>query len=177
MQKFIFTLLVVLAQIMPITRAGDIVAGLEFGDSRSQVTKKLSKSRDVTSTIPPAMISRVGLNGAFKTKKSLKGLQFSLYFGWEDDSLTSVTYRSTPTSGAALKQAWTYSVNLLSAIHGKTDNAGDFPKPATIKNGGIFYSHEWKTADGYLYLGIAKKEGKKHLAITFSHTQLTPPAP
>ena len=171
--KFLTTILLTLSLMMPSAMAAELLAGIKFGDSRDQVSAKLDQSNQVTSTLPKAMISRVGLNGAYQTTQSLKGLKFSLYFGWENDKLTQITYRSTSAPPASIKQAWNYSINLLSAIHRKASNAGDYPKLNELKDKGILYSHEWKSGAGYIYLGVGKISGKYNINITFSSIKLS----
>ncbi len=161
-----------------LAQADLLISGINFGDGRDDVTKKLQKSQVVKSEVPPTMLTRVGLNGSFKTVNALKGKKFLLYFNWSDaDSLDELTFRSTAYNTASyntqLKSLWNSAIQLLSSIHGKTQNAGEYPNASLLKNGGIRFSHEWQTNDGFIYLGTGKENGEVHLIITFSKEKMT----
>ena len=173
MRKHIIITLLTLSLSLPLSIAGDLIAGINFGDSREQVKTKLLGSNLVASDLPKSMFSRIGLNGAFQTTESLKGLKFSLYFSWSDDQLTEITYRSTTAPPASIKAAWSHSINLLSAIHRKAKNAGDYPQVNQLQDKKILYSHEWKNGAGFLYLGVGKITGEYNLTITFSKIKLS----
>jgi hypothetical protein len=159
------------------THASDLIAKIKYGDTRDTVTKKLSNYKNLKSTIPTNMFGRVGLNGSFATTNELAGLKFTLYFDWTNSSgLKEITYRSEPLDSQSydrqLKQKWNYAYNLISAIHGRAINAGEYPKKSEILSGKIQFSHEWKTTTGYAYLGVGQKENKYSLNITFSQYSL-----
>lgn len=160
------------------TYAGELVAGVTYGESRDAVTSKLLKCKLVKTTVPSNMFARLGLNGSFVTTKELDSLKYTLYFDWNDSSgLKEINYRSDSMANHSyenqLKQKWSYAINLLSAIHGSAKNAGDYPNKSELTNGGIQYSHEWKTSTGYLYLGTGQLESSYNLNITFSQFSLS----
>ena len=123
------------------------------------------------------MFARIGLNGSFATTTDLEGLKFTLYFDWTESSgLKEMTYRSDALSSSSydhqLKQKWKYAYNLISAIHGRASNVGEYPKKNEIGSGKIQFSTEWKTNDGYIYLGVGQEANKYSLNITFSKVSL-----
>lgn len=160
-----------------ITSADPIISGINYGDDRDTVTAKLRSSEDVKSDIPETMLSRVGLNGSFKTAYNLKGQKFLLYFNWADaDALDELTFRSqaygNSSYDSSLKSLWNSAIKLISGIHGFADKEGEYPAKNLLQEGGIRYSHEWKISEGFIYLGTAKENGEVHLVITFSQKQL-----
>ncbi len=166
-----------LSSIATIANAGDLLANINYGETRDIVTNKLTKSKAVKATVPESMIARVGLNGSFSTTRELAGLKFALYFDWNDSSgLKEITYRSDALPNSSydqrLKSTWDYAINLISAIYGKASNAGEYPKRSEITKGSIQFSHEWKTRNGYIYLGIGQETKDYSLNITFSKVSL-----
>lgn len=160
------------------THASELLAGISYGESRDAVTSKLLKCKTVKTTVAPTMMARLGLNGSFVTTKELNGLKYTLYFDWTESSgLKEITYRSEAMAGHSydtqLKQKWEYAINLLSAIHGRAKNAGDYPKKSELSSGGIQFSHEWQTSTGFLYLGTGQLESSYSLNITFSQFSLS----
>jgi hypothetical protein len=153
--------------------ASELIAGLNYGESRDAVTSKLLKCKLVKTNVPANMFARLGLNGAFITTKELEGLKFTLYFDWTDSAgLKEINYRSEAIAGHAydgqLKEKWSQAINLLSAIHGRAKNAVEYPKKSELSSENIQFSHEWKTSTGYVYLGTGQLESNYSLNITFS---------
>ncbi len=161
-----------------VSYAGDLIANINYGESREIVTKKLSNCKIVKSSIPSTMFARIGLNGSFTTTRDLAGLKFTLYFDWtESKGLKELTYRSDALVSYSydqkLKQKWEHAINLLSAIHGRASNAGTYPKKSEVKPDTIQFSHEWKTKSGYVYLGVGQQAKKYSLNITFTKFSLS----
>ncbi len=161
-----------------ISYASDLIANLSYGESRTEVAKKLNASKLVSGNIDASLIARIGLNGTFTTTKKLKGLKFSLYFDWrKSGGLREITYRSETLPhhnyNHRLKQTWEYAINLLSAIHGKARNAGEYPAQADVKPDNIQFSHEWRTGNGFVYLGVGQENNKYSINITFSKILLS----
>ncbi len=161
-----------------VSHAGDLIANINYGESRDTVTSKLSKSKAVKSSMPANMFARLGINGSFTTTKDLAGLKFTLYFDWtKSNGLKEITYRSDALVSYSydqkLKQKWQHAINLISAIHGKASNAGVYPKKSDVILDSIQFSHEWKTDDGYIYLGVGQQAKKYSLNITFSKDSLS----
>ena len=160
------------------TFAGDLIAGINYGDTRDTVMKKLSDCKLVKSTMPKTMFARLGMNGAYKTTNELSGLKFALYFDWTDSrGLRQMNYRSDGLPShdydKNLRYIWEKTINLLSSMHGKPKNAGEYPKKSELKPNTILFSHEWKTGTGYIYLGVGQDTSKYSLNITFSKVSLS----
>lgn len=164
-----------------VSHAGDLISGIQYGDSSDEVMAKLEKSDLVNSNLDKSMFARVGMNGSFETTNTLKGMKFKLYFDWQDSGstrkLSQMTFRSNPTSLKGNKpnllSAWVYAQNILTAKFGNPTNSGEYPKTSKLPDGGIIYSHEWKTRQGYVYLGLGKEEGKINLSINFCKSKLS----
>ena len=143
---------------------------LEFGDTRTTVTEKLSASNLVTSDIEEVMRARVGLNGTFYTKETVGGLHCYLYFGWNDSSLLDeVTLRTKeqPSSSynSALKNNWQELAQLLSLIHGKPLQASNYPNKNELQDGLILGSHLWRTEAGHSVLLGTGQTGTEYSVI------------
>ncbi len=179
MKKFLIISLFLIHSL--VSNAGDLIGGIKYGDSEEVVIKKLDQSGLAKAQIDKSMFARTGINGAYETTNSLKGMRFKLFFDWNrfgsDKSLNQITFRSSPIQVGAynsiLKSAWVYAQNLLSSMYGKPTNEGDFPKLTKLSESGIMYSHEWRTSDGYVYLGIGKQNAKLNLSIGFHKNQLS----
>jgi len=170
-------LILSLSLLTSFTNADELIANLNYGDTRKIVTKKLNASPAFKAKISSGLFGRVGLNGAFTTTNELANLKFKLYFDWNNsEGLKDVTFRSTPMPIASyskkVQNSWAYAINLLSSIHGTATNAGEYPKKNTLQAGGIQYSHEWKTTNGYVYLGTGQESKGYNLVITFSSVAL-----
>lgn len=160
--------------------AGDVYAGLRFGDTEKEVIAKLELSKLTHSDVPKTLFARVGLNGSFKVVPKLKNLSFALYFDWAkgaEKKLTSIILRSNklPASDydTKLKNAYDYTVNLLSSTYGRPSNSGSFPTKEKV--GGdeqVHFSHEWKTDEGFVYLGVGQQAGEFVLTINFTKDSL-----
>ena len=130
---------------------------LKFGDSRKEVVEKLSNSSNVVSSVPPAMISRVGLNGIFKTKQTIGGLHCYLYFDWDNNAkLKEVTLRTKGKSldayGGTLRNNWSELIKLLTILHGDALQGAPYPNSADLQDGLILGSHLWRTEDEHSVL-------------------------
>ncbi|MGJ8656300.1 MAG: hypothetical protein ACSHX6_07610 [Akkermansiaceae bacterium] len=177
MSFFAITLSLLALSLSSLTSAGDLIANLNYGDTRETATRKLKNSPLLKANIADNLFGRVGLNGSFTTTRDLAGLKFSLYFDWsESRELQQITFRSDALPDGAydqrLKTSWTQASNLLSSMHGATSNAGEYPKQSEIKPGTMRYSHEWKTHNGYIYLGTGQETKGYSLVITFSEVSL-----
>lgn len=177
MSFFATILSILVLSLSALTSSADLIANLSYGDSRETVTSKLKNSPLVKANIADNLFGRVGLNGSFTTTGNLAGMKYALYFDWsESGELQLVTFRSIALPSAAydqrLKTSWKEAINLLSSMHGTTSNAGEYPKKAEIKPGNMLYSHEWKTNNGYIYLGTGQETKGYNLVITFTEDAL-----
>jgi len=143
---------------------------LEFGDTRKEVVEKLSNSPNVESSVPAAMIARVGLNGTFKTKQTIGGLHCHLYFDWDDNAkLKEVTLRTKGKSldaySGTLRSNWTELINLLTILHGDAVQGALYPNSADLQDGLILGSHLWRTEDGHSVLLGTGQEGNSYSVV------------
>lgn len=157
---------------------GQLLGGVEFGDNRNEVEKKLKASPLVDAKSQSSMFARTGLNGAFKTTRTLDGLQYAIYYDWKDgDTLKSLNLHSThiPTTEypSKLKASWSYLINFLSSRHGQASNAGTYPNKNLVAMDNMYFTHEWKTDTGYLYMGPGLEKNGYKLVMTFTKYPLT----
>jgi hypothetical protein len=143
---------------------------LEFGDTRKEVIEKLGKSKIVESSVPEVMLARVGLNGTFKTKKTIGGLHCHLYFDWTDKGkLKEVTLRTKPQPGSSysglLQSNWGELIQLLTILHGKAVQGAPYPDSKDLQDGLILGSHLWHTEDGHSVLLGTGQEGRDYSII------------
>ncbi len=140
---------------------------LEFGDTRKEVIEKLGQSQLVESSVPEVMLARVGLNGSFRTKKTIGGLHCHLYFDWNDSGkLKEVTLRTKPQSQTAysglLQSNWGELIKLLTILHGDPEQAAPYPDSADLQDGLILGSHLWYTENGHSVLLGTGQEGRDY---------------
>lgn len=159
--------------------AGTIYEDLSYGDSRETVTKKLLACPRVESTVPETMFGRVGLNGSFKIKKDLNGLNFSLFFDWDDaGGLKEVTLRSEGMSSSdyslKLREYYSEASDLITRIYGSPIMSNDLPPKNDIKEGAILNSHLWHPGAGTLLLGVAHTADKYYVSIRFMSKLIEP---
>ena len=143
---------------------------LEFGDTRNEVTEKLVKSANVVCGVPEAMLTRVGLNGTFKTKQTIGGLHCHLYFDWDGNAkLKEVTLRTKGKSldsySGSLQSNWTELINLLTILHGDALQGAPYPSSADLQDGLILGSHLWRTEDGHSVLLGTGQEGQAYSVV------------
>lgn len=143
---------------------------LEFGDSRKEVVGKLSASPNVISSVPAAMIARVGLNGTFKTTQTIGGLHCYLYFDWDDNAkLKEVTLRTKGRSldaySGTLRNNWTELIKLLTILHGDAVQGAPYPNSADLQDGLILGSHLWRTEDEHSVLLGTGQDGNLYSVV------------
>jgi hypothetical protein len=152
---------------------------LEYGDTRQQVTDKLMACERVKSSIPKTMFARVGLNGTFKIKKDLNGLDFALFFDWDENQrLKEVTLRSIAIDpgqfNSTLAKSFRSALQLISEVYGPPVMGNPMPKSSQVADGAILNSHLWHVGSGTLLMGVAKDQGKLHLSISFLEKRINP---
>jgi hypothetical protein len=155
---------------------------LSFGDTRPEVIAKLQDSTVVESSVPEAMLARVGLNGSYRTKKAIGQLHCHLYFDWNDDGkLKEVTLRTKPRSGASytgmLRQTWDELIKLLTILHGPSVQHASYPDSSDLQDGLILNSHLWHTEEKHSVLLGTGQEGSGYsvvVRITSDHIKPNP---
>lgn len=160
--------------------AGAIFDSLIFGDSRSTVLEKLTNSKFVESTASDVFLGRTGLNGIFRTRGKVGGLDAFLYFGWTDaGGLESVTLQteSLPESrfDSTLKPAWQEFIPLLTQLYGKPVNANPRIDPDAVPDGEMSGTHLWRIEDnGNALLGPARAGDKLQIVVRFTRERIEP---
>ncbi len=139
---------------------------LDFGDSQEEVIEKLKKSKMVEQTIDDIFLARVGLNGSFRTTKTIGGLHCHLYFDWNSNGhLKEVTLRTKPQSrfsyDSHLRSNWGELIDLLKILHGNPLQTSPYPNDSELQDGLILGSHLWRTKDGHSVLLGTGQEGSK----------------
>lgn len=178
MSVLLTSILTLVLCLSTMTRANQLIAGINYGDDLQAVTNKLKSSKLVTSKISKNLLSRTDINGSFTTANKLAGMKFKLFFDWaESGNLEQVTYRSSalPSSdyNHKLKSSWKRAITVLTSIYGKASNLGDFPPKSKLAPGAIEFSHEWKINNGYIYLGVGQETKSFTLNIRFCEFSLT----
>jgi len=153
---------------------------LEFGDSKTEVIKKLRKSKLVDGDIVEAMIARVGMNGIYRTKREIGGLKCKLYFEWTNgDLLREVSLRTKALDeddyDAQLKGNWTEWVNLLTMLYGKPVQDGDYPLIDDLYDGLMLGSHIWYTEENHsIILGTGQDGNRYSAVVRITSERITP---
>jgi len=163
-----------------------VYATLEFGDDRQTVTRKLQASSLVEQTIDNTFLARTGLNGIFKCKNKLAGLNYRLFFNWtEEGGLKEITLQSDELDAeeyhTTLKQAWQQARNLFTQVYNTPAQESKFPAKSAFKKHNVLISLVWHKGDKQSILvgpGFSKK-GKCFLVIRFvnEHLELPPLSP
>ena len=175
MRICIILLILVIAK--PLATAG-IYGDLEFGDSRQTVTQKLRKSSLVTLSVDEAFLGRTGLNGVFKCKARLAGLDYHLYFNWsENDGLNEITLRSNELDMACyraeLHRAWQEADALFARVYGAATQKAPYPASNTFGENSMLITHVWQQPGHSILLGTGVNKGKCFMFIRFVNQRIT----
>ncbi len=155
---------------------------LSFGDNRDTVLKKLQASKLVESTVEETFFARTGLNGVFKTRKQIGGLDALLYFDWTPaGGLNEVTLHTKALPAAdlddRLRPCWQEFIELLTTLHGQPANANMKLDLAPLEDGSISCTHLWKLGNrGSALLGAARQGDGYQIAVRFT-TEIIQPVP
>ena len=150
-----------------------------FGDSMETVKTKLKASRLVVAGVEETYMGRVGLNGTYRTRQQIGGLNCDLYFDWSPgNTLVEVSLRTQgvkPAEYDSLKRAWNELAELLTNLHGKPLQAAAFPGSSSMKNDLFLASHLWKLkAGGSATLGSSMQEGYCMVVVRFTKERVNP---
>lgn len=157
-----------------------VYGDLEFGDSRETVTAKLMESQLVDQTINTSLLARTGLNGIFKCKSKLAGLEYSLFFNWDESGgLAEVTLRSEKIEisefDKKLFKAWEQANLLFTQVYGKPVQNGNYPRPSDFKGSPIMMSHIWQSKKKEsILIGPGIENEQCFLAIRFVNRRIEP---
>lgn len=153
---------------------------LSFGDTRPDVIAKLKQSALVESAVPEAMMARVGLNGSYRTKKTIGQLHCHLYFDWnEQGQLKEVTLRTKPREAGSyaglLRQTWKELIELLTILHGSSVQHASYPDSAELQDGLILNSHLWHTEEKHsVLLGTGQEGSGYSVVVRITSDQIKP---
>lgn len=163
---------------------------LSFGDSRKQVTDKLTASKFVETSVSETFFGRTGLNGVFRTRSKIGGLDAMLYFDWtEGGGLKELTLHTPPLPASDLNDrmipCWKEFIQLLTTLHGKPVNANPKLNLAPIQDGGMSGTHLWKLENSAsVLLGAAREGDEYQITVRFTTedikpviTSVSPPSP
>lgn len=158
---------------------------LNFGDNKTTVIEKLSKSKFITRSTQKSgktettfLGTREQLDGIYKTSKEVEGLSYKLYFFWKDGGLSGIElrseYRKKDALLSSLAKSWGGMTELLKTLYGSPVHAADrFPYAAEInEHDGITGTHQWNTDYGTeVILGPALDKHKKMYYVCTRITQ------
>ena len=153
---------------------------LAFGDTRAQVLEKLKASKFVEMTTDEVFLARVGLNGTFRTRKQIGGLDASLSFDWTDEGgLKEVTLQTAGLPANELEAriipCWKEFIQLLTMLHGKPVHATPRLELAPIPDGGMCATHLWNLENsGTAMLGAAREHDQYSVAVRFTRENIQP---
>ena len=151
---------------------------LSFGDTREQVFEKLKVSKFVEMTGSEVFAARTGLNGLFRTRKKIGGLDASLFFDWtEAGALKEITLQtpSLPGSSDQLEPCWKEFIELLTTLHGNPFNANNQLDLRPIEDGAMSGTHLWKLDHtGTAMLGAAREGENYQIAVRFTRENIKP---
>lgn len=165
----------------PIAPAQDPSAffdNLTFRDTRETTLTKLKASKIVEMTTDETFIGRSGLNGVFKTRKKIGGLDGFLYFDWtETGKLKELTLQTDCRPAIAYKTevepSWKELIELLSTLYGKPVQKGPIPQVNTLADGSFAPSHLWQLeGGGSALLGTAREGDKYQLVVRFTQKKV-----
>lgn len=150
-----------------------------FGDSREEVTKKLKESKMLEAGIGEQFMGRTGLNGTYRTRKKIGGLQCELYFDWTGGNTLkeiSIQTQSVPKDLYVnrLKGTWEELAELLTTLHGKPVQAGEFPRVQDLDGDSFLPSHLWKVKGGSALLGTTKQGATCMIVVRFTTKKIEP---
>ena len=159
---------------------------IAFGDTRQEVLAKLKASKFVESTIDDIFRGRTGLNGVYRTRKKIGGMDTLLFFDWTDGNqlkeilLQTATFPASASDGQLIP-CWKELIELLTTLNGKPIHANDKFEIANIEEGSMSGTHIWKLAGkGSAVLGPAREGDKYQVVVRFTQEDIKPviiPAP
>ena len=142
--------------------ASPLYGPLEAGMQESQLLSSLKSCKSLEGPGTDAYLSRTGLNGAFKTKKPIGGLYFSLHFDYDKEgALRSVSFYSNSKVSkdeydTRLKSLYKRMLNGLTGLYGPPMNMPDWIEKDSLPAERVMYMHMWRIQPGcFLMSGLA----------------------
>ncbi len=164
----------------PEQNANAVFDTLCFGDTRKEVEAKLKASKFVESTVDETFFGRLGLNGTFRTRERIGGLQCELYFDWSPgQTLDEVSLQTQSLGGesysSSLMDNWSELSKVLTQLHGKPLQAGQYPKKSDLQNDLFLASHLWRLeGGGSALLGTSMQGDKYQVVVRFTTESIEP---
>lgn len=153
---------------------------LTFTDDRGQVLEKLKTSPLVELTVAETFLARTGLNGVFRTREKIGGLDGSLYFDWtESNELSEITLQTEAFPATDLDDklvpCWRECVALLTTLHGQPIHENPELDLAPIRDGAISGTHVWKLEDrGSALVGASRHGETYQVIVRFTRDEIAP---
>ena len=152
--------------------ASPLYGPLETGLQESQLLNSLKTCKSLEGPETDAYLSRTGLNGAYKTKKPIGGLFFSLHFEYgKDGGLKAVSFYSTTKAGkeeydTRLKSLYKRMLNGLTGLYGPPMNLPDWIEKESLPAERVLYMHMWRLQPGCcLMAGLANMGASGYIPV------------
>ena len=152
--------------------ASPLYGPLETGLQESQLLNSLKTCKSLEGPETDAYLSRTGLNGAYKTKKPIGGLFFSLHFEYgKDGGLKAVSFYSTTKAGkeeydTRLKSLYKRMLNGLTGLYGPPMNLPDWIEKESLPAERVLYMHMWRLQPGcFLMAGLANMGASGYIPV------------
>lgn len=152
--------------------ASPLYGPLETGLQESQLLNSLKTCKSLEGPETDAYLSRTGLNGAYKTKKPIGGLFFSLHFEYgKDGGLKAVSFYSTTKAGkeeydTRLKSLYKRMLNGLTGLYGPPMNLPDWIEKESLPAERVLYMHTWRLQPGcFLMAGLANMGASGYIPV------------
>jgi hypothetical protein len=151
-----------------------------LGDTHKVVSEKLRESNLLELAVNEVYLGRFGLNGSYRTKKTIGGLKCLLYFDWDHNSrLKELTMQTQPQGiseyESSLKRNWKELIDLMTALNGKPLQAADYPHASELHNNMSLNTHLWRlNGGGTAMLGISKSAEGFMICIRFVSETIKP---
>lgn len=151
---------------------------LSFSDTRESTMTKLKASKLVEMTTSEIFVGRSGLNGIFRTRQKVGGLDAFLYFDWAPSgTMKELTLQTETVPGTdyktRLQPSWSEFVELMSALYGPPVQKSPMPSIEGLADGSFMPSHYWKLeSGGSALLGTAREGPRYQLVVRFTQKKI-----
>lgn len=162
----------------PAPDPGAFFDSLTFSDTRETTLTKLKASKLVELTTDETFIGRSGLNGVFRTRNKVGGLETFLYFDWTGSgTLRELTLQTEAIQledyQDRLEPSWQEFIELMSALYGNPVQKGNLPTAASLADGSFMPSHFWNLdGGGSALLGTAREGKRFQLVVRFTQKKI-----
>lgn len=151
-----------------------------LGEAHKVVSDKLRKSKLIELAVNEVYLGRLGLNGSYRTVKTIGGLKCLLFFDWDDASnLKELTMQTQPQSVSSydglLNSTWRELTNLLTELYGKPLQSADYPASSKLQNDMSLSTHIWRhPSGGTVLLGTSKSTDGYMVVVRFTTEVVQP---